>query len=157
MKNKISAFCAEMPARFIAAPVELSVFFIFALLVSILSIGIQLFGSVNLKEFIVPITGWSSGLSYPYCVLFVFILIFRVPYKNYLRLRNLIVFFLIINIVFGSITLFLSGGVFYSVNPYLRISIWQPVWTMFIPACWALMFFSPRIKKYCESLNSENY
>jgi hypothetical protein len=153
MKNSsLSSLKPLIKKSFFASPIELKIFISFSFLVLILDIILNTFGSKELKESIIPITGWNMSTFYSTCAIIGFFFILGLA-RNAFRIRNILILMLIFIILFGIYSFTESNGAYYSPNPYLSVSQWRPIWTMAIPALWILVLFSPRIKKYCLFLN----
>jgi len=150
--NSLSSLFPSMKKSFFASPIELKIFILFSILVLILDLVLNSFISKELKESIVPITGWTMSAFYSTCAIIGFFFILGLA-RNAFRVRNLLLLMLISIVIFGAISFIGSNGAYYSSNPYLRVSQWRPIWTMAIPAFWILVLFSPRIKKYCLFLD----
>ena len=150
--NSLSSLMPIIKKSLFASPIELKIFISFSFLVFILDIILDTIGSKELKESIIPITGWSISSPYSTCAMIGFLFVSGLT-KNAFWIRNLLILMLTTSIIFGVISFIGSGGEYYSTNPYLRVSQWRPIWTMVIPAFWILVLFSPRIKKYCQFLD----
>jgi hypothetical protein len=135
-------------ARFAAAPVELQAYFIFATL-AIIGWAVAFFGPKSLKEAIIPYTGWVPGENYLFTYLPAHALVFaKTPSRRaFIMCRFAIVAILLIGIFGGYQPNF---G-----NPYLKISQWQPIWTMIIPAIWIMVLLSPRMRRFYNSEGRE--
>jgi hypothetical protein len=166
-------------ARLLKAPLELRAFAVFSVLVSVLHISLPFIGPKHFREFVVPITGWMPGIGYMFGLYFTFALVFmRPPQGNphpivladawnpwlskffrrlrqrqltrpYSFLRAGFVAPLLLQIFFGYFAAMIYNGVDYG-NRYLRVSPWQTLWTMWIPALWILVLFSPRMNRFCR-------
>ena len=171
-----SARVFRILSRFWEAPLELRIFAICSLLVTVLSISLVFFGPEYFYRSIVPFTG-GVPLGYMFGLYFTFALIFeRVPpvdsrplflpgmwkpwvwnFANWIQKRKAarpyaglrfgIVGPLIIQIFSGYMTWMMDDGNDHG-NPYLRVSPWQPFWTMVIPALWILVLHLPRMNKF---------
>lgn len=94
------------------------------------------------------ITGWGASTGYMFSIYFVFVLIL-VPVFRWRTFRFAIVAILLMTMAFGIYNLCRNHGPDFG-NPYLTISLWQPLWTLVLPAFWIAVLHSPRIKKFCE-------
>jgi len=165
--------------RFLEAPLELRSFAIFSLSLIVLQFSLPVVGSKHIQESLVPITGWNPSLGYMFGLYFTFALIFvRLPQRdsrpgfltgvwkpwiwkfiNWLRqktgkrpysfLRSGLVIPLVLQMFFGVWTVMTYNGIDYG-NPYLRVSPWQTLWTVGLPALWILVLFSPRMNRFCD-------
>lgn len=126
---------------------------VFAVVVSVLGFLLIFLAPKSLNAAIVPFTGWGAGSGYMFTLFFVFALIFvkRVPRRTAITWRFAIIAILLISIFSGYLQMKRAGGNDFG-NPYLKISPWQPVWTMVIPAFWVMTLLSPRVNKYYKSL-----
>jgi hypothetical protein len=136
--------------RFLAAPLELKVFAIFSVVVSILGFALPVLGPKNLWEAIVPFTGWSPNLGYVFGLFFTFALIYtKLPLW---RLRFGIIAPLSLQIIFGLLFMDKLPANNFN-NPYLTVSPWRPVWTVIIPALWIAILLSPRLRRFGKETN----
>jgi hypothetical protein len=157
----------------------LRIFAIFSLLVTVLGLALPIFGPKHLKAFLVPFIGWSPTTEYMFGLYFAFALIFmRVPpmdsrplilprvwnrwlwniahwlwqrlaARPYAIVRFGFIAPLVIQMLDGFWTVMAYDGIDYG-NPYLRVSPWQPLWTMGLPALWILVLFSPPMNRFCH-------
>lgn len=145
--------------RFLAAPLELRMYTVFATAATVVGYGLAFFGPKSLNRAIVPFTGWSAGSYYAFTLFFAFGLVFakKLPQRPQLAgaiWRFAIIAILLLGIFAGYLNMRTSGGDNFG-NPYLRISPAQPVWTMIIPAFWIMMLLSPRINRFYKSQESK--
>jgi len=157
----------------------LRIFAIFSLLATVFGFAVPIFGSKHLKEFLVPFIGWSPSVGYMFGLFFTFALIFmRVPpmesrplilpgvwkppmrsIVNWIRQRQAAQPYGFLRFGFIAPLLLQMFGGFWSAmkydgidfgNPYLRVSPWQPFWTIGLPALWILVLFSPPMNRFCH-------
>jgi hypothetical protein len=134
-------------AKFSSAPLEMKVFSIFSVIVTMLGCALPVFGPEHLWEAVVPFTGWLPGLGYMFGLFFTFALIYsKLPPG---RLRIGIIAPLALQIIFGLLVMAKQPANNFG-NPYLTVSPWQPVWTIVIPALWIAMLFTPRMGRFCK-------
>jgi hypothetical protein len=155
--------------EFLAAPLELKVFAIFSLVVTILSFALPVFGLKKQLEAIIPFTGWLptscylSGLIMSFSIIYMkFPPVLLPPDKKGMVHRALhhlytksvpwllhlgLIAPLAVQIVFGLLVDDkLPDNNF--ANPYLTVSPWRPVWTVVIPALWiAILIMAPQNRK----------
>jgi len=113
---------------------------LFAFVAAAVSIAMLL--SPQMANHLLPHLGWPIvGLSYLGSLIFVAV---TWLYPNILPLAGwwgyLRGHFLII-IVYGLITTAMGWIVNDFGNPYLTVSIWQPIWTILTPSLWMLLFY----------------
>jgi hypothetical protein len=85
-----------------------------------------------LQKSVVPFTGWAGlfdrgrpRMDGP-------------ELRRHLRFTACLLFFYA---AFGAF-MFLNSGPDHSRNPWLRVSVWQPVWTVLVPAVWGTLLLS---------------
>ena len=102
-----------------------------------------------LQKSIVPFTGWVGSAPYIFALGIWPGLIDRgrphmdgPDLRRHLRFTACLLFFYA---AFGAF-MFINGGPDQSRNPWLRVSAWQPVWTVLVPGIWAvaLLATSPK-------------
>lgn len=115
-------------------------FALFATLVSAADLWLTFLGPKRVKEVLIAYTGWSPGSTYLFGALMAWLLLATGDRRRVMRLWLVVP--LLIGAVFGYIT-FAGRGEDFG-NPYLRVSRWQPVWTVGVPLLWtALLLLSP--------------
>jgi hypothetical protein len=131
--------------QFLAAPLELRIYAVFSILVSLTSLALPIFGPRKLWEALVPFTGWSPAIGYLFGLYFTLALIYtKIPAW---RLRIGVLAPLALQMLFGwqemskAPTLNLN-------NPFLTVSPWRPIWTIALPAMWMVVMLSPRITRF---------
>ena len=87
------------------------------------------------------ITGWGASTGYMFSIYFVFVLIL-VPVFGWDTFRFAIVAILLMTMAFGIYNLCRNHGPDFG-NPYLTISLWQPLWTLVLPAFSIAVLHSP--------------
>ena len=155
--------------EFLAAPLELRVFAIFSLVVTILSIALPILGPKHLAEYIIPFTGWNPALGYMPGLIMSFSIIYmkfpplllppdkqsmvhRALHHLYTKsvpwlMRLGLIAPLAVQIVFGLLVDDKLPDNNFG-NPYLTVSPWRPVWTVVIPALWiAILIMAPQNRK----------
>jgi hypothetical protein len=135
-------------SKFRAAPLELRLYALFSVTVTVLDLTLTFLGPKSIKEAVVPITGWSASRGYMFGLFFVFFLILM-PVSNWRSIRFAVVVMLLISMAYGLYNLSRINSPDFG-NPYLAVSPWQPLWTLVLPAVWIAVLYSPRIKKFCE-------
>jgi hypothetical protein len=137
---------------FLAVPVELRVYFIFSIVVSLLSILIPVASSV-LWEKIVPSFGWIPAVPYMFSIFMIYALIYNKSIKAKKdQVRNAIIRMLTIQISYGLVIIIFNAVIRenQSQNPYLTIHWFQPIWTILIPVIWIIIFRSKRVTRFCQ-------
>jgi hypothetical protein len=101
------------------------------------------------QESIVPFTGWVFSAPYIFAIgIWPGLLDRGQPQMHgpelgrHLRFTGYLLFFYA---AFGAF-IFLNSGPEQSLNPWLRVSVWQPVWTVLVPAVWGSLLLS-RVRK----------
>jgi hypothetical protein len=156
---------------FLAAPLELRVFAIFSLVVTILGLALPILGPKHLLEYIIPFTGWNPALGYMSGLIMSFSIIYiyakfpplllpsdkqsmahRALHHLYTKsvtwlLRLGLIAPLAVQIVFGLLYDDKLPDNNFG-NPYLTVSPWRPVWTVLIPALWiAILLMAPQNRR----------
>jgi len=101
------------------------------------------------QKTLVPFTGWVGSAPYIFALAMWPGLLDRAhPHMEgpelcrHLRFTACLLFFYA---AFGAF-MFLEAGPDHSFNPWLRVSAWQPIWTVLVPAAWGSLLFS-RVRK----------
>ena len=122
----------------VGQPVLLS-FALFSTIVSVADLWVTLIGPKWMKAELIQYTSWLASGPYLFCSLFAWYPLLTGGHRRRMRLPLL-----------GSLLMGIwSGYSFYQLrgqdfgNPYLRVSRWQPIWTMAIPAMWAVIILLP--------------
>lgn len=153
---------------FLAAPLELRAFVIFSLVVTILGFALPVFGLKKQLAAIMPFTGWLPTSCYLFGLICAFSIIYtkfppllltpdkksmahRALYHIYTKsawlLRLGLIAVLAVQIVFGLLVEDKLPANNFG-NPYLTVSPWRPVWTVFIPAMWiAILLMAPQNRR----------
>jgi len=102
-----------------------------------------------LQKTVVPFTGWVGSAPYIFALgLWPGLLDRARPQmqgpeiRRHLRFTGCLLFFYA---AFGAF-MFLDAGPDHSSNPWLRVSVWQPIWTVLVPAAWGSLILS-RVRK----------
>jgi len=111
----------------------LLLFALFATLVSAADLWLTFLGPKRIKAALIAYTGWAPSSPYLFAALMAWLLLATGDRRRVMRLWLVVP--LLIGAVFGYVSFTTRGEDFG--NPYLRVSRWQPVWTMVIPAVWA--------------------
>ena len=139
------------PVKWRDVPPALFLYLIFVIIVTIFNIVTGFFGPENLREALMPITGWDMSTCYMFSVFFV-VTCCRYPS---LGARSTILAFLWLTVLFGVIDILLPWRKdFYDPNPYLRVSPWRPLWTIVIPIVWIIILRTRRITEFCKREHS---
>jgi hypothetical protein len=95
---------------------------------------------LTVQKSIVPFTGWVASAPYIFALGMWPGLLDRgraqmggPELRRHLRFTAWLLCFYA---AFGAF-MFLSGGPDYSYNPWLRVGVWQPLWTVLVPGAWA--------------------
>ena len=107
----------------------------FSTIVSAADLWLTFLGPKWLHEALIPYVGWCPGNTYMFCALGAWQMLASPDHRQVTRLW--LVGCLLIGCVVGYSTYSNRGEDFG--NPYLRVSRWQPIWTMAIPAAWACL------------------
>jgi hypothetical protein len=136
----------------LAIPVELRIYFIFSIVVSLLSILIPMF-SLALWEKITPSFGWIPAAGYMFSLFLIYALIYNKSIKEKKdQVRKAIIKMMAMQICYGVVSLLIntaSSGT-QSQNPYLSAHWFLPVWTILVPAGWIIIFKSGRVTRFCQ-------
>ncbi len=152
--NDQSSRSTNIASRFLAAPLELQAFAIFSVIVSVLDLASNFLGPKDVREAIVPVTGWVGSMGYMFSIFFIFLLILT-PVPNWRSIRRAIITMLLISMVSGIIDLVRAPGTDFG-NPYLTVSPWRPLWTLVLPAVWIAVLYSPRVRKFSDGRVAQN-
>ncbi len=108
-------------------------FALFATLVSAADLWLSFLGPKPIKAALIAYTGWAPSSPYLFGAMMAWMLVAMGDRRRVMRLWMVVP--LLIGAVFSYVS-FTGPGEDFG-NPYLRVSRWQPVWTMVIPAAWA--------------------
>jgi hypothetical protein len=143
-------FAQRLIAGLRDAPPALLAYTAFAIAVTAFELGVMIGGFKGIREFYVPFTGWGASTSYRYTIFFAFALIYAPPHpKGKAGIRNGIAMFMLLAILFGVSRVHRIGQENFD-NPYLTVSYYQPIWTMFIPGVWIALLYSPAMNQFCR-------
>jgi hypothetical protein len=120
--------------------VVMLLFAVFATLVCAADLWLSFVGPERIKAAFIAYTGWVPSSPYLFCAPMAWWLWATGGGRRLTRLW--IVVPLLVAAVFAYFSFALRREDFG--NPYLRVSRWQPVWTMVVPAIWAsLLLLAP--------------
>ena len=137
-------------SRFSEAPLLLRAYIAFALAATILSFSG--FFAPHLNAAMMPFTGWSALSLYMFTLFFAISAIFtpkRIQVYAVAALLGLAV-------IFGAFDTFshtigpVAGRPDFG-NPYLMYSPWRPLFTIMLPAAWALLLLSPMMRRWVKN------
>lgn len=128
-------------------PIEVWAFVAFAVTVCALLIVLLLPWSEDLRERILPVTGWL-GLSPVY---FAALVVLLGGEESARRRRLRVIALLGVAAVFGTIEYSFLDGAHPDANPYQAVSPWRPVWAVGVPLAWMLVFCTPRVARSFSS------
>lgn len=98
-----------------------------------------------LQKSIVPFTGWVGSAPYIFALgMWPGLLERGRPHMEGTQLRHHLRFtacLLLFYAAFGAF-MFLNAGPDQSRNPWLRVSIWQPIWTVLVPGAWGALLLT---------------
>jgi hypothetical protein len=130
-------------------PFVLKSLLLFSILTVALDFYLNLVGPIEVKEAVLPYTGWSLSTTYSFVV--VLLSFFMTGHaKKPFYTRNAIALIFAVGIVFGLANVVYTFGREDYGNPYLVVSQWRPIWTILIPVIWVALLYTPRVSKYCE-------
>jgi hypothetical protein len=115
---------------------------------------LNVIGPLELKEAIIPYTGWSVSSSYSFIAI-ALVFLMNGYHNDPSYGIKVIVFLLFISIIFGIANIGSAFGVEDFGNPYLTVSPWRPVWTIIIPSIWVALLYTPGVNRYCEYLGKK--
>ncbi len=127
-------------------PKGLIIFIVFAGTVSLIAVYYLKLASDDFRAAIVPHVGWTGLFFYLYLF---FISIFLLIKPND-KLRKGIMYFFMLPIVFGAISVYTHIGRDNYDNPYLTYGMFRPIWDFVIPIIWVKVLSSKSIKDYCN-------
>lgn len=131
-------------------PIEIKIYILFCVLVSIISHIIPAFSRETWEKFI-PFTGWSSSSPYMSSLSIVIFLFFEKNHYRFNMYKIMASVLLILYIQHGIQEIWNYEGISYN-NPYLEVSEYRFVWVILIPALWILFFiFSTIVRHFQES------
>jgi len=136
------------------APGRLKAFIYFCLVVTLFSLLAQFVFPIDIKEAVIPVTGWLLGGLYLNGLLIGLAPMFRNEWSFRLTPFHILHFFLFFSILLGAYDHYTYTGEFED-NPYLYHSPWRPVWTMGVPVFWMAVLLSPKVKSYYRFLTSK--
>ncbi len=149
--------------KFNKAPFELKTFAVFAILATFWGYILPLVIEKDIWKKTIQYTGWSPAMGYMFSLIMLFSPIYRSPnYKNgyysrYIKPQWSISLMLAIYIFLGFQQQLLFDERKNETNAYLRISEYQYIWTILIPAFWVLVILlSPNIKRFYEEILQES-
>ena len=104
-------------------------------------------GLLPLHKLLVPVTGWVGSAPYIFAIGMWPGLLDRIgPRMDGPELRRHLKFsagLLFFYAAFGAFMFARGGGGDETWNPWLRVSPWQPLWTVLVPAVWAAVLLRP--------------
>jgi hypothetical protein len=127
---------------------------LFSLITVAADVYLNVIGPLELKEAIIPFTGWVVSSSYSFVAISLVFLMLGYHTDPFYT-RKLITFLLFISIIFGIADIGSAFGVEDFGNPYLTVSQWRPVWTIIIPSFWVALLYTPGVSQYCEYLEKK--
>jgi hypothetical protein len=86
----------------------------------------------QLRESVVPYTGWVPSMAYAFSLYFA---VSALSTGN-ARARSAVLIFPAMQVVFGIVSYVGEGGPRASDNPYIQVSVWRPLWTIALPLVW---------------------
>jgi hypothetical protein len=102
-------------------------------------------GLMALQKSVVPLTGWVGSAPYIFALgMWPGLIDCARPrmtgpeLRRHLRFTACLLFFYA---AYGAFMFIDSGGADHAINPWLRVSVWQPAWTVLVPAVWAVVLF----------------
>ncbi|QEG33676.1 hypothetical protein Pr1d_09400 [Bythopirellula goksoeyrii] len=98
-------------------------------------------------SFTIPFTGWMIAFPYMFSIFFVFAALRGSKFGPAIKsVRS----FLVFAIILGVLEFAFSYGREDFDNPYLRVSLWRPVFTVMIPCLWLIVLNSKAVSTYCS-------
>lgn len=144
-----STYLLRLTSSLSEAPFVLKALLLFSLMTVAFDFYLNVIGPREIKEAIMPFTGWQVSQGYLFVAILLSFIITGYADKPF-KIRNGIAFIFAILVLFGSGSFLLRFGAEVFNNPYTIVSPWRPVWTIFIPAIWVAFLYTPRVSKYCE-------
>lgn len=135
-------------------PIELKIYIIFCILVSLIS---RILTAVNREvwEKFIPFTGWSADSPYFSSLLFSIFVFFQKTHFRFNIYKIIASSFLILYIYHGIQGIRNYDGVSYN-NPYLEVSQYRFVWVILIPVFWISVFVITAIVRHVYDLKTKN-
>lgn len=127
-------------------PKGLIIFLIFSFAVSMTTVYFLKLASDEFRAAIVPHVGWTGLFIY----LYIFVLSIFLLVKPNDKLRKGIIYFFILPIIFGAISVYTHIGRDNYDNPYLTYGMFRPIWDFIIPVIWMKVLSSQSVKYYCN-------
>ena len=118
----------------------------FSCAVSLTAVYFLMLASDEFRAAIVPHVGWT-GLSIYY---FIFVTCIFLLVKPNDEIRKGIIYFFILAIVVGAISVYIHMGRDNYDNPYLTYGLFRLIWDFIIPVIWIKVLSSHSIKNYCN-------
>ncbi len=131
------------------APIRLKAFIYFCACVTLFSLLNMFLFPKEIKEAIIPITGWGTGSDYFFPLIVALGAMFRNRDSIGFSMFYILHFMLFSFILFGAYEFYTYTGGFEG-NPYLYHSPWRPFWTMGIPLFWMMVLLSPKVRSYLK-------
>ena len=140
-------------------PLDIKLLLLFSLLITVLSIYINLDSNKDLHESIVPYTGWIPG--HEYRPILFFIVLYSYTMKNHqisiLFIRGMSAAFIGFSLFNGVIDwTTISPEDYTNPNPYLRYDSLRPLFTIALPLFWVLIITGSQLKDYFNNKKSPN-
>lgn len=96
--------------------------------------------------FTMPYTGWT--ISFPYMASIFFVVV-AIKGGNHGQAIRAVRSFLVYAVLLGLFDFVLSSNRNDHGNPYLRMSQWRPVFTVFVPCLWLAVLSRKSVSSYC--------
>jgi len=129
-------------------PASLRLYLWFAIAVT----AFQIYQVTSGLSFTVPYTGWLVAGPYAPSIFFVYL---ALRGEQFGLVINAVRMFLVLAIVLGVFDFVASSIVVrhgHHDNPYLRVSLWRPFFTVMIPCLWLIVLNSKAVSDYCSGV-----
>ncbi len=137
-----------------AAPPALLAYALFAIMVTLADFVVLPFAPASFRTSLVQYTGWGASGPYAFTIFFAFQLMLQRQRRGFVRFFGITVLLLIM-ITLGNFDLSEIDQPNYN-NPYLTISPWRRVWTIFIPVIWIMLLHTPGMNRFCRETPEPN-
>ncbi len=133
-------------AALASAPLEMVLFLVFAVAVSVGESWLTFLGPKQWREAAYPYTGGTGIMPYGFCIFFAWQMIFKASDRP--QVQRTIPLLLLLGASFGVFSYLMRPRVNFH-NPYLTVSPWQPLWTVALPLAWAVILsICPTIRRH---------
>lgn len=137
---------------FTLAPPVLKAYIVFV--VCYLAFSVVAFVIPPIRRTVVPFTGWGVGILYGFTIGFaVSAATLTLPYrrKSIYAIQSLLALLTVFGCLEITRHVMWPNASRWGGNPYLSFHDFRPLFTIVLPAAWALLFFSPGLRKWIST------